>query len=251
MPEGTIDVIPVDLVVGAICAVAGPRARAGAADRAGCIRLDEPTALPRPRRPRARVVQRAPALRQRRATDRRRSMVVPRPRQGARAAQPGQAAARAGREGVHSAAGARRSRTGARSPGGAPVRGGASAELRRAVRRLRRVRGHLPRRPPHGCVAQPRRRGSHELRVRPARHRLDVLRDRGPSAVRRAARRACERRPEVARARHATSGCAPRCSHPVVISPRSTSRTRSSRRTWSSRTRGSQADASTATTGCG
>ena len=59
VPEGTIDVIPVDLVVGAI-ARSRPRARAGAADRAGCIGFDEPIALPRPRRPRARVVQRAP-----------------------------------------------------------------------------------------------------------------------------------------------------------------------------------------------
>ena len=40
----------------------------GAADRPGRLRLGEPAALPRPRRPRARVVQRAPALRQRRAS---------------------------------------------------------------------------------------------------------------------------------------------------------------------------------------
>ena len=47
------------------------------------VGLDEPVALPPPRRPRARLVQRAPAVRQRRPADRRAEVVVPRPRQGA------------------------------------------------------------------------------------------------------------------------------------------------------------------------
>ena len=78
VPEGTVDVIPVDLVVGAIFAVAALGPEQAPPDHAGRVGLGKPAALPRPRRPRAPLVHRAPALRQRRAADRRRPMVVPR-----------------------------------------------------------------------------------------------------------------------------------------------------------------------------
>ena len=55
---------------------------------------------------------------------------------------------------------------------------------------------------------QPRRRGPGELPLRPARHRLDALRHRGPPAVRRRSTPGCGPRRAAARARRATSGCA-------------------------------------------
>ncbi len=176
VPEGTVDVIPVDLVVGAISRGRRARPGTGACDRAGGVGFDQPTALPGTCRSRARVVQRASAVRQRRTTDRRRALVVSRPREGAGAAATSEAHARASREGLLGAAGARRERTGAGAARGAQGRHRASAELRGALRGLRRVRGDLQRRATHGRVGAHRRRGPGDVRVRSSRNRLDVLR---------------------------------------------------------------------------
>ncbi len=63
VPEGTVDVIPVDLVVAAIITVAalGPRGRT--ADLPGRLRRHQPAEVPHARRQRQRVVHRAPDLR--------------------------------------------------------------------------------------------------------------------------------------------------------------------------------------------
>ena len=251
MPEGTVDVIPVDLVVGAICAVAGARPRAGAADRAGRVGLDEPVALSRPRRPRARMVQRAPALRQRRDSRswsrRGRSPAVAR----CRGSSTGPSGCSSGPRRRSRCSGARRGRTGAR-----PLEERRS-EVERALSYVElygayaECEADLSRRPPDGGVGQPRRRGStrasRSTRVRSTGRTTSPKSTCRPSC----STRGCARRPAVAAADVAKTAARRGARHPGVISRRSTSRTRSSRRTSSSRTHGSPADGSTATTGCG
>ena len=148
VPEGIVDVIPVDLVVGAICAVA---AKGPEPDRMevvpGRLGRDQPPRLPPPRRPGAVLVSRAPAVRPRGAAHRRARLVVPGPGPGAASAQPGPHDDGAGREGAH--------RPAVAGPGGGverPHRGAARGgrpghQLRRAVRGLCRMRGALRRRP--------------------------------------------------------------------------------------------------------
>ncbi len=62
-------------------------------------------------------------------------------------------------------------------------RGGPGPRLRRALRRLRRVRGRLRRRPPARAVRVAARRGPARLRLRPPGHRLDPLRRGHPPPV--------------------------------------------------------------------
>ena len=77
VPEGTVDVIPVDLVVAAIIAVAalGPDRRT--ADLPGRIGRGQPVQVPRARRQRERLVPRAPAVRRRGPADRRARVGLP------------------------------------------------------------------------------------------------------------------------------------------------------------------------------
>ena len=98
LPEGVVDVIPVDLVVAALLAVAarGPDP-VGADGRPVGVGCAQPAALPPARRPRARVLHRASALRHRRPADRGAGVDVPRPRPGAAPAAAGQHRPRPGR----------------------------------------------------------------------------------------------------------------------------------------------------------
>ena len=133
----------------------------------------------KPRRPGAGLVHRAPALRQRRPADRGARVVVPRP-------GPGAAPARAGRSrrSTGPRRRSRRCRCGASRPSGRPrleskrEEAERAAGLRRALRRLRRVRGDLRRRPPAGPLGPARRRRPAAVLLRPAGHRLDDLRPR-------------------------------------------------------------------------
>ncbi len=113
----------------------------------------------------------------------------------------------------------------------------AGAELRRALRRLRGVRGGLRPRSSPGPLGRAVPRGPDGVLLRPPCHRLGRLhRQRLP------ARRSCNRPgsappPAAAPARHARTACARRCWPPSASSPPSTSRTRSSHRTSSRATR--------------
>ena len=90
VPEGTIDVIPVDLVVAAIIdAAAGPDPRR-ARHHPGGVGLGQPAAVPPPRRHGADVLHRAPDLRRRGPADHRARVVLPRPRPRAAPARAGQ-----------------------------------------------------------------------------------------------------------------------------------------------------------------
>ena len=184
VPEGIIDVIPVDLVVAAILAVAarGPEpgrpkvyhVASGVRNplRYGhLVELSEdffsrnplyddrgqPINVPEWSFP-GRGTGAAPAQARRRGHDLR----------GEAAhclADPGQAGA-AGR------------------PDGGPARAGqARPRLRRALRRLHRDRRPLPGRQPARAVGRRRRRRPRAVRVRPGRHRLGPLRARDPPAL--------------------------------------------------------------------
>ena len=139
VPEGTIDVIPVDLVVGAISRGRRARPRGSAQHRARRVRLDEPAPIPEPRGSGARLVQRSSLVRQLGPTDRRARLVLPGTGQGAGPAAASQAHARSGREGAVDAPGARPDRTDPRSTRRAAIRHRTCIELRRALRRVRRV----------------------------------------------------------------------------------------------------------------
>ncbi len=149
----------------------------------------EPAALPAPRGPGARVVQRAPALRRTRPADRRAGLELPRP-------WSGRGAARTQRHGAAAppSASCRRCRcVAARREWGATIEERRSQteralDLRGALRRLHRVRGGLRRRPPPGPRRPTLRRRTRGAARRPARHRLGPLRHRDPPAVGRAPR---------------------------------------------------------------
>ena len=90
VPEGTVDVIPVDLVVGAICAVAarGPANEDGSPDVTQVASGSaQPAQVRATRRPGAGLVRRAPALRQRGPADQRARLGLHVPRAGAGAAR--------------------------------------------------------------------------------------------------------------------------------------------------------------------
>ena len=193
VPEGTVDVIPVDLVVAAIITVAalGP-------DEAPPISQvasggDQPAEVPDARRQRQRVVRRAPALRLRRPADRRPRVAIPGSRPGAGPAQPGEDGDLPRRAPAPCPAPARQAgravgQAGEQAPGGR-----AGARVRRAVRPVHRVRGDLPGRQPAGDVGRPRRRRSRGVQLRPAQRRLDPLHPRDPPAVDRQARQGQDR----------------------------------------------------------
>ena len=163
MPEGTVDVIPVDLVVGAISAVAarGPANEDGAPDITQVASGSaNPLKLPAAGRPRAATGSASTRC----TTTRASRSSSPSGRSPAGAGCKGQLDAGqdllARAETVAAGAAAAR----ASRPSGRPSsrRSGEMAEralaLRRAVRRLRRVRGDLRRRPPARAVGRARRR---------------------------------------------------------------------------------------------
>ena len=89
VPEGIVDVIPVDLVVAAIISRRRARPRRGAADHAGRVRRHQPAEVPRARRQRQRLVHRAPAVRPRGPADRGAGVPLPRLAGGSRVSSPG------------------------------------------------------------------------------------------------------------------------------------------------------------------
>ena len=219
MPEGTVDVIPVDLVVAAdhrAVAALGPEqappivqvASGSAQPAAATARLVDLVHG---------LVHRAPALRQRGPADRRARVVVPRPGPGAGPAQPGQDGARArprrcsqslplrGKQAEWSRHASRSSRTEVER----------ALELRRALRRLRRVRGDLRRRPPARAVAT---RSTTTTRRRSASTRASstgtdyVTEVHLPSVVEHARVRTTPGKTHGPR--RARAGCARRCSSP-------------------------------------
>ena len=98
VPEGTVDVIPVDLVVAAII----EKAAAGPPQEPEIVQVASGSANPlryrRPRRPGEQLVHRASPLRRRGPAHRRAGMVFPRPGPGAAPARAGQERHRAQRE---------------------------------------------------------------------------------------------------------------------------------------------------------
>ena len=109
--------------------------------------------------------------------------------------------------------------------------------VRPAVRPVHRVRGDLPGRPPAAHLVDVVARRPGRVQLRSALDRLGRVHHHDPPAVDRAALA----RQDHTRARTATTaptGCAAACCRPTATSPRSTSRTRSSRRTSSRATRG-------------
>ena len=88
VPEGTVDVIPVDLVVAAIITRGRARTIRGAGDLPGRLGGHQPAEVPRARGQRQRLVHRAPDLRLRRPADRRARVPLPWAGAGAGAAPP-------------------------------------------------------------------------------------------------------------------------------------------------------------------
>ena len=237
VPEGTVDVIPVDLVVGAICAVAAARPRSGAV--ASCR-------WHRGRRTRCATAASSTSCTSGSASIR--STTAPGSRSWSRRGRsPAAAGCRGSSAGPSDCSSGPRRRSqccrcaarGRRCQ--RPPRGAARAtssgrssyvELYGAYAECEAI---YRRRPPDGGVGSARRRRSREL-LRSTRRR-STGRTTSPRCTcrRSCSRRGCARRPAVAAARLARNGCAPRSSPPGVTSPRSTSRTRSSRRTSSSR----------------
>ncbi len=237
VPEGVTDVIPVDLVVAAIIAVAGEALLDAGVRRPG-RRLRRPVGVPRglrasgTRSATARLVelvtawfQEHPALRPGRPAHRGARVVVPGPGTGPAPAHPGLQGDDPGRAGgrVPPHPG-QAGRVDGRPRGAAPA-GRPGARLRRAVRGLHRDRGPLPGRPaprpvgPHG-----RRRPGHVL-PRSRRHRLDHLRPRDPPALDHRARPG-PHAPRASRSRPTgPTGPGRTSSPPTATWPPSTSRT--------------------------
>ena len=115
VPEGTVDVIPVDLVVAAIIDAAAGEPPAEPTHHAGGVGLGEPAAVPPPRRPGEHVLHRAPDLRRRGPADHRPRVVVPRPRAACSASSSGPRAPSSG-----ASACSRRSPSAASRPRGRP-----------------------------------------------------------------------------------------------------------------------------------
>ena len=220
MPEGTVDVIPVDLVVAAIIARrrTGPSPRRPPGDHQVASGRRNPLQLPAARRPRAGLVHRAPALRRRGPADRRARVVVPRPRPGAGASSSGpkivldkaetvlQRAARCAasrpswRAKLEEQARARSS-----GPSSYVELYGAYAECE-AIYGVDRLLALLRR---------ARRRATGRRSLRPARHRLGPLRQRRSTCRRSSSTPGSAPTPGEARtASTATTGCAARSSSP-------------------------------------
>ena len=141
VPEGIVDVIPVDLVVAAILAVAarGPGARAaeGVPRRIGRA---EPVALRAPRRTVGGLLQPQPPLRRAGPAHQRARMVLPGPRARAAPAQARRCRHDVRGEGDHCLADPRQAGAAGRPDGGQARAGQAGPRLRRALRRLHRDR---------------------------------------------------------------------------------------------------------------
>ncbi len=185
VPEGIVDVIPVDIVVAAIIAVAalGPEQAPPITQVASGG--DQPAEVQGARRQRQRLVHDAPAVRQQGPADRRPRVPVPRTRPRAGPADPGQGGASPRSEKVLQAPAPARQAGRAVGQARDEADGGrAGARVRRAVRAVHRVRGDLPGRQPAGDVGRPRRR-------RPGRRSPST---RGPSTGRpTSARSTCRR----------------------------------------------------------
>ena len=193
VPEGVTDVIPVDLVVAAIIAVAGEallrrlrrpgrrlRRPVGVPRGLGC---PEPVPLRQARRAGDRLVPGAPPLRPGRAAHRGARVVVPRPGPGPAPADPGLQGDVAGRAGRRVAAHpGQAGRVDGRPRGAAPA-GRPGPRLRRALRRLHRDGRAVPGRPAPGPVGPDGRGRPGHVLPRPGRHRLADLRPGDPPAV--------------------------------------------------------------------
>ena len=207
----------------------------------GGVRLGQPAALP----PASSTCPRAGSPSTRSTTARAsrsscRRLVVPRPGPGRRASSGGPRRRSSG-----PSASCRPCPCGASRPSGRPrleeqARGGrAGPRLRRALRRLRRVRGGLRRRPPARPLGRPRRRRPGDLLLRPPRHRLGPLRAPTSTCRRSSSTPGCAPTPGGRTAANREDRLrAPGPRPPTGTSPPSTSRTRSSPRTSSRRTPG-------------
>ena len=241
VPEGIVDVIPVDLVAAAIIA---RRRRGPAADDADVVQVASGSVNPLRYRRLVdlvqRLVHRAPALRRQGPADRRARVVVPRPRSGAGPARRGpRTRSNAPRSVLQPLPLRGKQAEWWRHARGEARRGRARARLRRALRRVRRVRGGLRRRSPARAVGLARpTTTSATFCFDPRVDRLGQLRHRHPPAVGRRPRPRAHhaRRPH----RRSPRGppAPPGARRPIATSRRSTSRTRSSPRTWWRRTRG-------------
>ena len=209
VPEGIVDVIPVDLVVRRhqrVAAAARPHRRIGAprssrsaSGSANPLRYRRLVDLVQ------RLVHRAPALRQRRPAHRRARVDLPRPRPG-----PGPARAGRSRSSRRPRRCSRRSRCGASRPSGRP----------RSRRSARRPSGPSPTSSSTAPTPSARRSTAStacsrcgtrcdadqraRLLLRPPGHRLGPLRPRDPPAVGRRARPGQDRRPAAPAADPAT-----------------------------------------------
>ena len=208
VPEGTVDVIPVDIVVAAIIAVAALGPGRGAGDHPGGVRRRQPAEVQRARRQRQRLVHRAPALRQRGPADRRAG--VPLPGRGRVQAQLTRAKTvdQPRREGAPGAAAAGQAgRVVGREAGDQADGGRAGAGVRRAVRPVHRVRGGvLGRQPARRCgtaSTPPTRRRSPSTRGPWTGRRTSAR-----STCRRSSSTPGSRRRRARRAPTAPGGCA-------------------------------------------
>jgi hypothetical protein len=230
VPEGIVDVIPVDLVVAAIIAVA---AALGPDGRTPITQVASGSANPlKYRRWSTWCAPGSPSTRS--TTPRASPSSCPSGRSragaGCRASSSGPRHHRARPSGRCSSC-----RCAASRPSGRPrsreARGGrAGAHLRRALRRLRRVRGRLRSTNLLAAWEALSADDQEAVLLRPAGHRLGPLRHRDPPAVGGRARPGeddARRRPATRR-----SACAAQVLSPTATWPRSTSRTRSSPRTW-------------------
>ena len=183
VPEGTIDVIPVDMVVAAIIAVA-----AAGPDQAPFITQVASGGI-NPLRYRTLVDNVSGFFTRNPIYDHEgQPILVPEWRFPGRGRVQGQLDPRQAddqhrREGAADAAAARQAGRVLGDAREQAARDRARPRVRRAVRALHRVRGDLPGRQPDGAVGRPARRRPRGVRLRPASRRLDPLRQRDPPAV--------------------------------------------------------------------
>ena len=235
VPEGIVDVIPVDLVVGAIMRGRRPRAR----------RRGRPTSS-RSRRARrnplrtgasstscSELVHRAPALRHRRPADRRARVVASPAGAGCRASSSGprrsleraekvlQALPLRGKQAelVGAARGAARARPSGPSPTSSSTAPTPSARRSTASTACSR------------CGTPPRRRRPERLRLRPPRSSTGTTTSARSTCRRSSSTPGCDHAGQSRTESREHAAAAPGARRPSATSPPSTSRTRSSRRT--------------------
>ena len=229
VPEGVIDVIPVDMVVAAILAVAarGPDAR-----RARRSSRSPPASATRSATAGSSSSSRTGSAEHPLYDDRGQpivvpAVVVPRPRPGAAPAPAGHQGHGRRRAAGHRPAGPRATGR-AGGPARGPQRAGqAGPRLRRAVRRLHRDRGPLPGRPAARALPDSLDPADRDgVLLRPGRHRLGPLRPRRPPAVGRRARPGPDDPGAVGRSTSGRTGPARPSSPPTDTWRSSTSSTR-------------------------